>query len=49
VGDLTVQSVADVLAGPELAKYRRWAYGAEDAPEDFMCRHCVFARAHPTT
>jgi hypothetical protein len=45
VGDLTVQSVADVLTGPELAKFRRWAYGGEDAPDDFMCRRCVFARA----
>jgi MoaA/NifB/PqqE/SkfB family radical SAM enzyme len=48
VGDLTIQSVADVLAGPELAKFRRWTYGEEDAPEDFMCRQCVFARALST-
>ncbi|MBK5257988.1 MAG: radical SAM protein [Thermoanaerobaculia bacterium] len=44
VGDLTGQSVAEVLAGPELAKMRRWVYGIEEAPENFMCRGCVFAK-----
>jgi hypothetical protein len=45
VGDLTASSVNEVLRGPELAKMRRWIYGMEDAPQDFMCRKCVFARA----
>ena len=44
VGDLTRSSIADVLAGDELAKLRRWVYGIEEAPDDFMCRDCVFAR-----
>jgi MoaA/NifB/PqqE/SkfB family radical SAM enzyme len=44
VGDLTKESVGDVLAGPELARVRRWAYGLEAAPRDFICRRCVFAR-----
>lgn len=44
VGDLTRNSIAEVLEGDELAKMRRWIYGLEDAPEDFMCRDCVFAR-----
>jgi hypothetical protein len=43
VGDLTRQSVAEVLAGPEIARLRRWAYGVEEAPDDFICRKCVFA------
>jgi len=43
VGDLTKQAVAEVLAGPELARMRRWVYGVEKAPEDFICRRCVFA------
>jgi pyruvate-formate lyase-activating enzyme len=46
VGDLTEQSVAQVLAGPELARMRRWAYGIEEAPDDFICRGCVFALPH---
>jgi hypothetical protein len=44
VGDLTTQSIADVLAGDELARMRRWVYGLEEAPADFMCRSCIFAR-----
>lgn len=44
VGDLTRQTVDQVLRGPELALYRRWVYGVENAPADFMCRNCVFAR-----
>lgn len=44
VGDLTGSSIAEVLEGDELAKMRRWVYGIEEAPADFMCRNCVFAR-----
>ncbi len=44
VGDLTQSTIAEVLAGDEIAKLRRWVYGVEEAPEDFMCRDCVFAR-----
>ena len=36
--------VAEVLEGPEIAKMRRWVYGLEDAPEDFICRGCIYAR-----
>lgn len=44
VGDLTQNTIAEVLEGEEIAKLRRWIYGVEEAPEDFMCRDCVFAR-----
>ena len=44
VGDLTKDSVTDVLTGPALAQMRRYAYGLEAAPPDFICRRCVFAR-----
>jgi hypothetical protein len=43
VGDLSTQSVAEVLGGDAMARLRRWAYGAEEAPEDFLCRRCEFA------
>lgn len=43
VGDLAHQSIAEVLESDEFAKYRRWVYGVEEAPADFMCRKCVFA------
>jgi hypothetical protein len=44
VGDLTRESVADVLTGPTFAQARRWVYGLDAAPTDFICRRCVFAR-----
>ncbi|HEX3530216.1 MAG TPA: radical SAM/SPASM domain-containing protein [Thermoanaerobaculia bacterium] len=47
VGDLTHESVAGVLAGPKLALMRRWAYGIEEAPRDFICRDCTFALTRP--
>ena len=43
VGDLTKQSVRDVLTGPEMARLRRQVYGVTEAPDDFICRRCVFA------
>ena len=43
VGDLTTQTVDEVLSGDEMAKLRRWAYGVDDAPDDFICRNCLFA------
>ncbi|HEX2120036.1 MAG TPA: radical SAM/SPASM domain-containing protein [Thermoanaerobaculia bacterium] len=44
VGDLTASTIAEVLAGDELARMRRWVYGLEESPADFMCRSCIFAR-----
>lgn len=43
VGDLKTATIGEVLVGDELAKIRRWAYGVEEAPDDFICRTCVFA------
>jgi MoaA/NifB/PqqE/SkfB family radical SAM enzyme len=43
VGDLSRQSVAEVLGGDTMARLRRWTYGAEEAPADFLCRRCEFA------
>jgi MoaA/NifB/PqqE/SkfB family radical SAM enzyme len=47
VGDLTRESVAEVLTGPAMALMRRWAYGVERAPEDFLCYGCTFALTQP--
>ncbi|MGZ4779713.1 MAG: radical SAM/SPASM domain-containing protein [Thermoanaerobaculia bacterium] len=44
VGNLADSTIAEVLAGPGLAQMRKWVYGIEEAPEDFICRSCVFAR-----
>ena len=43
VGDLKTQTVAEVLGGDVMARLRRWTYGVEDAPADFLCRVCEFA------
>jgi hypothetical protein len=48
VGDLTRESVEGVLTGPGLARMRRWAYGLDEAPRDFLCRGCTFALTRPT-
>ncbi len=45
IGDLTTQSIEEVLTGEEIARLRRMIYGLEEAPEDFICRKCVFALA----
>ena len=43
VGDLQIQSVEEVLVGDEMQKLRAMSYGIIEAPEDFICRQCVFA------
>src|SRR5947208_330332 len=43
VGDLKTQTVAEVLGGDAMARLRRWTYGVEEAPADFLCRRCEFA------
>ena len=43
VGELGKHTLEEVLTGPELARLRRWVYGIEEAPDDFICRGCVFA------
>lgn len=44
VGDLKTQSLDEVLQSDDFARLRRWTYGIEDAPDDFICRTCVWAR-----
>lgn len=43
VGDLKQETVAGLLAGDTMARLRRWTYGVEEAPADFLCRRCEFA------
>ncbi len=43
VGDLKTQTVAEILGGDAMARLRRWTYGVEEAPADFLCRRCEFA------
>jgi hypothetical protein len=48
VGDLTRESVHQVLTGRDMARMRRWVYGLEPAPADFLCRGCTFALTRPS-
>jgi len=43
VGDLKTQTVAEILGGETMARLRRWTYGVEEPPPDFLCRRCEFA------
>jgi MoaA/NifB/PqqE/SkfB family radical SAM enzyme len=43
IGDLKSQTVAEILGGDTMARLRRWTYGVDEAPADFLCRRCEFA------
>jgi Radical SAM superfamily/Iron-sulfur cluster-binding domain len=43
IGDLHEETLDAILSGPRMALLRRWVYGVEPAPEDFICRHCIYA------
>jgi MoaA/NifB/PqqE/SkfB family radical SAM enzyme len=47
VGDLTRETLDEVLTGPAMALMRRWVYGLEKAPADFLCYGCTFALTRP--
>lgn len=41
LGNVNESSIEEILTGDKMALYRRYAYGLEPAPADFMCRKCV--------
>ncbi|HEX3128585.1 MAG TPA: radical SAM/SPASM domain-containing protein [Thermoanaerobaculia bacterium] len=43
VGDLHTESLDEILSGPRMSLMRRWVYGMETAPDDFICRQCIYA------
>jgi hypothetical protein len=43
VGDLHEESLDAILSGEKMALLRRWVYGVEEAPDDFICRNCIYA------
>ena len=47
VGDLHTQSLEEILSGDEFARMRRWTYGLEEAPRDFLCRTCNYSLRRP--
>lgn len=45
-GNVRDGELADVLGSPRARQIRRWVYGAEDAPADFLCRSCHVMASH---
>jgi MoaA/NifB/PqqE/SkfB family radical SAM enzyme len=43
VGDLHEEKLDDILSGPRMSLLRKWVYGVEEAPADFICRGCIYA------
>ena len=43
VGNLEQESLDEILSGPRMSLMRRWTYGIEAAPDDFICRGCIYA------
>jgi len=43
VGDLNESTVEEVLTGPAMVQARRWTYGLDEAPDNFLCRSCRYA------
>jgi len=43
IGNLKEQSLDAILTGPRMSLLRRWVYGMETAPENFICRGCIYA------
>lgn len=43
LGNLREATLIEILRGDEASRIRRWVYGLEEAPGDFLCRDCVFA------
>lgn len=43
VGNLHEESLREILSGPKMTLLRRWVYGMEEAPDDFICKQCIYA------
>jgi len=45
LGDLLESSLSQILEDPRTVQIRRWVFGANDAPGNFICRSCEYS--HP--
>ena len=43
LGDLTRQSLGEILKSPEARKYLEYIYGGRESPADFICNRCELA------
>jgi radical SAM protein with 4Fe4S-binding SPASM domain len=48
LGDVNKHTLMDIVASDVRARYHRWTTGQNEAPDDYICRRCVFAVSdHP--
>lgn len=45
LGDLRTQSLHEIAESDAAEQIRRWVFGAEEPPADFICRHCEETRS----
>ena len=43
LGDLTRQTLSEILKSPEARKYLEYIYGGRESPADFICNRCELA------
>lgn len=43
-GNIKQNSLAKILEGEIAERYRKWIFGAESPPEDFICRRCSWTQ-----
>ena len=43
LGDLTQQSLREILEAPPARKYLEYIYGGRESPADFICKRCELA------
>ncbi len=43
LGNIDESSVTEIHQGKNITEWRQWISGEQDAPEDFICRSCLFA------
>ena len=43
LGDLTKQSLREILVSPAARKYLEYVYGGRESPDDFICKRCELA------
>ena len=43
-GSIDKADVTELYQGEQMAQWRRWLEGEEEAPKDFICRGCLYAK-----
>ena len=43
IGDANIQSLVEIASSDSRARYNEWTMGESEAPEEYICRKCMFA------